>query len=120
MHITKEEERALKFTEEATHAWREEHDIPGTEACLKCRQKKYKKEADLTQFPHLFLSVMTKKKSEDIFYTRVNNFLILVYRRNCKFLCCFAISNHLWPEMGEWAQPHSHPLRASHSGLGNI
>jgi hypothetical protein len=35
MHITKEEERALKITEEVTHAWREEHDIPGTEACLK-------------------------------------------------------------------------------------
>jgi hypothetical protein len=33
MHITREEEKALKIKKEATHAWREEHDIPGT-ACL--------------------------------------------------------------------------------------
>jgi hypothetical protein len=29
-NITREEEKALKITEEATHAWREEHDIPDT------------------------------------------------------------------------------------------
>ena len=29
-NITREEEKALKITEEATHAWREEHDITDT------------------------------------------------------------------------------------------
>ena len=38
MHITTEEEKAFKITEEATHAWREEHDIPGTESLLEMMQ----------------------------------------------------------------------------------
>jgi hypothetical protein len=37
MHITREEERALKI-KEATDAWREEHDIPGTESLLEMMQ----------------------------------------------------------------------------------
>ena len=35
MHIRKEEEKALNIKEEATDAWREEHNIPGTEILLK-------------------------------------------------------------------------------------
>jgi hypothetical protein len=38
MHITREEEKALKIKEEATDAWREEHDIPGTESLLEMIQ----------------------------------------------------------------------------------
>jgi hypothetical protein len=38
MHISREEEKALKITEEATHAWREEHDIPGTDSLLELMQ----------------------------------------------------------------------------------
>jgi len=38
MHITREEEKALKITEEATDAWREEHDIPCTESLLEMIQ----------------------------------------------------------------------------------
>jgi hypothetical protein len=34
MHITREEEKALKIKEEATDACREEHDIPGTDSLL--------------------------------------------------------------------------------------
>jgi hypothetical protein len=34
MHIIREEEKALKIKEEATDAWREEHDIPGTDSLL--------------------------------------------------------------------------------------
>jgi hypothetical protein len=34
MHITKEEEKALGVKPEATDAWREEHDIPGTDSLL--------------------------------------------------------------------------------------
>jgi hypothetical protein len=32
MHITKEEEKALGIKEYITVAWREEHNIPGTES----------------------------------------------------------------------------------------
>ena len=38
MHITREEERAPKIKEEATDAWREEHDIPGTESLREMMQ----------------------------------------------------------------------------------
>ena len=38
MHITREKERALKIKEEATYAWREECDIPGTESLLEMMQ----------------------------------------------------------------------------------
>ena len=38
MHITKEEEKALKITEEVTDAWREEHNIPDTESLLEMMQ----------------------------------------------------------------------------------
>ena len=34
MHTRKEEEKALNIKEEATDAWREEHNIPGTESLL--------------------------------------------------------------------------------------
>ena len=34
MFITREEEKALKVTEDATDAWRVEHDIPGTDSLL--------------------------------------------------------------------------------------
>ena len=38
MHITREEEKALGIKIEATDAWREEHDIPGTESLLEMMQ----------------------------------------------------------------------------------
>jgi hypothetical protein len=38
MHIAREEEKALKITEEATHARREEHDIPGIDSLLELMQ----------------------------------------------------------------------------------
>ena len=38
MHIRKEEEKALNIKEEATDAWREEHNIPGTESLLEMVQ----------------------------------------------------------------------------------
>ena len=38
MHIAREEENALKITEEATHARREEHDIPGIDSLLELMQ----------------------------------------------------------------------------------
>jgi hypothetical protein len=38
MHITREEEKALKITKEFTDAWREEHDIPCTEGLLEMIQ----------------------------------------------------------------------------------
>ena len=38
MHITKEEERALGIKEDITVAWREEHNIPGTESLLEMIQ----------------------------------------------------------------------------------
>ena len=38
MHSTKEEEKALKITEEVTDTWREEHNIPGTESLLEMMQ----------------------------------------------------------------------------------
>ena len=38
MHSTKEEEKALKITEEVTDTWREEHNIPGTERLLEMMQ----------------------------------------------------------------------------------
>ena len=38
MHSTKEEEKALKITEEVTDTWREENNIPGTESLLEMMQ----------------------------------------------------------------------------------
>ena len=38
MHIRKEEEKALNIKEEATDAWREEHNIPDTESLLEMMQ----------------------------------------------------------------------------------
>jgi hypothetical protein len=38
MHITREEEKALKIKEEATEFWREEHNIPDTESLLEMMQ----------------------------------------------------------------------------------
>jgi len=38
MHITREEEKALGIKEEVTVAWREEHNIPGTESLLEMIQ----------------------------------------------------------------------------------
>jgi hypothetical protein len=38
MHIRKEKEKALNIKEEATDAWRQEHNIPGTESLLKMMQ----------------------------------------------------------------------------------
>jgi hypothetical protein len=38
MHTRKEEEKALNIKEEATDAWREEHNIPGTESLLEMVQ----------------------------------------------------------------------------------
>jgi hypothetical protein len=38
MFITREEEKALKVTEDATDAWRVEHDIPGTDSLLELIQ----------------------------------------------------------------------------------
>ena len=38
MHSTKEEEKVLKITEEVTNAWRQEHNIPGTESLLEMMQ----------------------------------------------------------------------------------
>ena len=51
MHITKEEEKALGIKEKVTVAWREEHNIPGTESLLEMMQEK---EGDQTQFPLFF------------------------------------------------------------------
>jgi hypothetical protein len=48
MHITKIEEKALGIKEDIKVAWREEHNIPGTEK--RPKQKKCKKEGDQTQF----------------------------------------------------------------------
>jgi hypothetical protein len=38
MHITREEEKALKIKKEAAGAWKEEHDIPGTNSLLEMMQ----------------------------------------------------------------------------------
>ena len=69
MHIRKEEEKALNIEEEATDSWREEHNIPGTESLLKMMQaEEMQKESDQTQFPQLFLTVMTQIELKYILY----------------------------------------------------
>jgi hypothetical protein len=70
MHIRKEEEKALNIKEEATDAWREEHNIPGTESLLEMMQvaEEMQKESDQTQFPQLFLTVMTQIELKYILY----------------------------------------------------
>lgn len=55
------------------------------------------------------------KKSLDIFYSRINNFSELIYRRKYEILCCFSISTKLWYEVYVWVQPHLiWPLWISH------
>jgi hypothetical protein len=69
MHITREEEKALGIKEEVTVAWREEHNIPGTESLLEMVQaEEMQKEGDQTQFPQFFLIVMTRKGLEYMLY----------------------------------------------------
>ena len=70
MHITKEEEKALGIKEDITVAWREEHNIPGTESLLEMIQaEEMQKEREIrTQFPQLFLTAMTQKELEYILY----------------------------------------------------
>ena len=46
MHIKKEGEKALKMTEEVTDAWREEHNIPGTESLLQAEDMQKRGRSD--------------------------------------------------------------------------
>jgi hypothetical protein len=71
------------------------------------KQKKCKKEADPT-VSTVFSNSHDQKKSLDISYTRVNNYLELVDKRKCIILCCVTISTWFWHKVGRIAQPHSH------------
>jgi hypothetical protein len=69
MHITREEEKALKIKEEATDAWREEHDIPGTESLLEMMQaEEMQKRGRSDTVSTVFLTAMTQKELEYILY----------------------------------------------------
>jgi len=118
MHITREEEKALKITKEATDAGGE-HDIPCTESLLEMIQaEEIQKERDQTQFPQLFLTDMTQKDLEYILY-QSKQFLELVHRRKCEILCYFPISTKLWQQVSARAQPHfTHLCGAAAASFG--
>src|SRR5882762_626691 len=63
INITREEDKAVKIKEDATHAWKE-HYISGS------KPKKCKKEADQTLCPKLFLIDITQNELEYILYQR--------------------------------------------------
>ena len=46
------------------------------------------------------------KKGSDISYTRVDNFLRLVYRRKCEISCCFLNFNCVRGSTATFARPH--------------
>ena len=86
MHITKEEKKALGIEEEVTACWREQHDIPGSESLLEMMQaEEAQKKREIRHSFHSFFWQSWLKKGSDICYTRINNFLGLVYRRNVKY-----------------------------------
>jgi hypothetical protein len=67
MDITREEEKALKIIEEATDAWRAEHDIPGTDSLLEMMQADEMQKRERSDTVSTYFSVSHDQKKARIY-----------------------------------------------------